>query len=224
MAAKHREPKDWLLFESEVRQLVEAFGYEAEATQPSHDNGVDVIGFNQRRKVIVQCKLYGRGRIGNEVILKLIGSRALFGATDAICITTSLFTKDAHTVASQQNIHLIDRDNLILLCRERDVTIPSLTVLSSMGSRTFATTKPTVSFGREPTNDVIITDGYASRRHARLQREGLSLILHDCQSTNGTFVNGMRISAPIVLNYGDEFQIGTASFRISLRLKTGEIL
>lgn len=81
--------KTWEVFEHEVRLLVEAFGYKAKTTQPSHDYGVDVIAENRHRKIVIQCKLYGKGRIGGETILKLVGSREDFEADEAIIITTS---------------------------------------------------------------------------------------------------------------------------------------
>lgn len=42
---------EWLTFEHEIRDLVEAFGYHAETTTPSHDFGVDVIARNSRHSV-----------------------------------------------------------------------------------------------------------------------------------------------------------------------------
>lgn len=84
--------KDWERFEHEVRMIVEAFGYKAETTQPSHDYGVDVIAESRKRKIVLQCKLYGKGRIGGETILKLVGSREDFEPDEAIIITTSYFT------------------------------------------------------------------------------------------------------------------------------------
>src|SRR5579872_5848931 len=182
MATKLKEPKDWLLFEREVRQLVEAFGYQAEATQPSHDYGVDVIAIHQTRKVVIQCKLYGRGRVGGPTITQLIGSRTIFGATDAICITTSYFTKQASEVAAAQNIPLVDRDKLVLLCRERNLTIPSLTVLVGDGGRVFPLPVEVMSFGRAPNNHFILNDNYVSRYHACLVRGGLPLVLNDNQT------------------------------------------
>ena len=109
---------EWLQFEHEIRDLVEAFGYQAEATTPSYDFGVDVIAHNNNHKVVVQCKLYGKGSVGGDTMMKLVGSRHYFDATDAICITTSKFTKQAQEIAVEQDIKLIDRKKLILLCQK----------------------------------------------------------------------------------------------------------
>ncbi|MGC4045605.1 MAG: restriction endonuclease [Armatimonas sp.] len=119
----------WLDFEHEIRDLVEEFGYAGLSTPPSGDYGVDVIAEKKNKKVVIQCKLYGKGSIGGDHIMKLVGSKGFFGATDAICFTTSRFTKQAREIASKSNVHLVDRDILLSLCKDSKLTIPSLTYL-----------------------------------------------------------------------------------------------
>ncbi|MDX1613254.1 MAG: FHA domain-containing protein [Candidatus Promineifilaceae bacterium] len=61
----------------------------------------------------------------------------------------------------------------------------------------------TIVVGREPINDIAIPDLEISRRHASFTyREGRYLV-EDLGSTNGTFVNGRRISEPTPLSDGD---------------------
>src|SRR3954465_4949754 len=63
--------------------------------------------------------------------------------------------------------------------------------------------------GREhPSADLVIPDPGVSRRHARLLRDNGTVILEDLGSSNGTYVNGQRISGPVQLGAGDEVQIG----------------
>jgi pSer/pThr/pTyr-binding forkhead associated (FHA) protein len=51
-------------------------------------------------------------------------------------------------------------------------------------------------------------DSYASNLHARAyQADGLTFV-EDLGSTNGTFVNGERISAPTAVKAGDRVQVG----------------
>lgn len=52
-----------------------------------------------------------------------------------------------------------------------------------------------------------------SRRHAELENSGGRVVLRDLQSTNGTFVNGRRLSDPAPLAPGDVVQFGAARFR-----------
>jgi adenylate cyclase len=71
----------------------------------------------------------------------------------------------------------------------------------------------TFRIGRSDKNNVVLTDDLASRNHAMLQRsdEG-QFYITDLGSSNGTFVNGGRISAPVVLRHGDKIRIGTHEF------------
>ena len=62
--------------------------------------------------------------------------------------------------------------------------------------------------GRSAEADVTLDDPYASDFHARLAFQGGEVRLHDLASTNGTFVNGERVVAPLSLHRGDQFQVG----------------
>jgi len=58
-------------------------------------------------------------------------------------------------------------------------------------------------------------DRRVSRQHAELRREGAHWVLHDLDSTNGTFVNEQRLTAPRPLRDGDVIGIGEATFAFS---------
>ncbi len=60
-----------------------------------------------------------------------------------------------------------------------------------------------VTLGRDVGNDLVINDAEISRHHARLTREGQGYLLEDLGSTNGSFVNGHRITGPQLLKSGD---------------------
>jgi hypothetical protein len=197
--------------------LVEAFGYRAETTQPSHDYGVDVVAENERRRVVIQCKLYGRGRVGGDTIMQLIGTREHSEATDAICITTSYFTRQAQEIAATRNIHLIDRVMLLGICRENSLTIPSLTVLAHGDGEHFKIRERETSIGRTADNDLRVDHLQVSRHHAVLERTGLHLSVRDVGSTNGTFVDGLRIAVPTRLNYGSVVVIGGLRLEVAFR-------
>jgi adenylate cyclase len=67
--------------------------------------------------------------------------------------------------------------------------------------------------GRSDKNNVVLDDDLASRNHAMLQRaESGEFYLTDLGSSNGTLVNGARISVPVILRAGDLFTIGTHEF------------
>ena len=64
-----------------------------------------------------------------------------------------------------------------------------------------------LTIGRLPDNAVVIDNPAVSGHHARIFREGDSVVLEDLQSTNGTFVNGRHVSRH-VLRHGDEVLVG----------------
>jgi DNA-binding SARP family transcriptional activator len=67
-----------------------------------------------------------------------------------------------------------------------------------------------VAIGRHEGNDIVLErDDRASRLHAVLDRVGGGWCLTDLGSSNGTFVNGARITAGRALRQGDQVLIGT---------------
>lgn len=67
--------------------------------------------------------------------------------------------------------------------------------------------KEITTLGRWEDNDVVLPDRLVSRHHARIRLVGTQFVLEDLQSTNGTFVNGERISERHILQDGDSIQI-----------------
>ena len=63
--------------------------------------------------------------------------------------------------------------------------------------------------GREPGSaDLVLDDPGVSRRHARVLPDHGGVLVEDLGSSNGTYVNGQRISGPVALGAGDELQVG----------------
>ncbi len=68
--------------------------------------------------------------------------------------------------------------------------------------------------GRDAENDVpLIRDEFASGRHARFEPRRDGVWVEDSGSTNGTFVNGVRLVAPRKLSPGDVVRIGETDLR-----------
>lgn len=67
--------------------------------------------------------------------------------------------------------------------------------------------------GRDASCDIVIDSSEVSRRHAELEVQGATLTLRDLGSTNGTFVNGNRISQT-TLSPGDEISFDVNAFRV----------
>ncbi len=79
-------------------------------------------------------------------------------------------------------------------------------VLSSEGK--------SVTFGRSKECDINTTDSRASRRHCSVTRENGKLVIADLGSSNGTFVNGVKITGKKELNDGDQVTVGTWIFKV----------
>ena len=71
--------------------------------------------------------------------------------------------------------------------------------------------------GRDAECSLVIDGTTVSRRHARITVAHGAATVEDLDSTNGTHVNGTRISAPTRLAPGDEFALGSEVLRIRLR-------
>jgi eukaryotic-like serine/threonine-protein kinase len=78
----------------------------------------------------------------------------------------------------------------------------------------YSLTKEITSLGRDSSNDICLAaaDG-VSRFHARiLRQDDGQFLLADLNSSNGSFLNGMRVFEPVPLKYGDKIEIGNAHF------------
>ncbi len=63
--------------------------------------------------------------------------------------------------------------------------------------------------------EIQIDDRMVSQQHAAIEWEvGKAPVLHDLGSTNGTFVNGQRLTEPAILQDKDEIRIGSSFLSI----------
>ncbi|MDX9953864.1 MAG: winged helix-turn-helix domain-containing protein [Anaerolineae bacterium] len=80
------------------------------------------------------------------------------------------------------------------------------------GGRRFPLTSPITTLGRSPEAQVFIVDRRASRRHAEIHCDTNGCSITDLDSTNGTTLNGLRLTVPQTLHPGDVISIGSATF------------
>ncbi len=71
----------------------------------------------------------------------------------------------------------------------------------------------TTSIGRLPECTITIDDGNVSREHARIKPGASGYVVQDLGSTNGTLVNGQRISGTRMLADGDIVSFGSTHVR-----------
>ena len=72
----------------------------------------------------------------------------------------------------------------------------------------FLISKSETFIGREAGLDIVIDAVSVSRRHARILRQAEGLYLEDLGSSNGTFLNGERLSQPALLSPDDQIRLG----------------
>ena len=71
-----------------------------------------------------------------------------------------------------------------------------------------------IMIGRGADCQLILDDDYVSTRHARVVSTPDGIYVEDLGSTNGTYVNGQRITAPTTITLADTVRIGKAMMRL----------
>ncbi len=100
----------------------------------------------------------------------------------------------------------------------RSAATPFLILLAGEDAGKMVRVETEVLIGRSPKAGLRLTGEGVSRLHARFVRREDGTYVEDLGSTNGTLVNGVRLTGPAVLRDGDKIQIG-ASFLIKFSLQ-----
>ena len=74
------------------------------------------------------------------------------------------------------------------------------------------------TFGRAKTADIIINDMTVSKQHFKISIYRHKCCIIDCQSSNGTFVNGKRIEKQYLVS-NDTISVGKTTFRFCEKYK-----
>jgi len=69
--------------------------------------------------------------------------------------------------------------------------------------------------GREPSCEIVVSDGSVSRRHARLEKRGGAWWVVDQGSANGTYINSLKVAEQALKN-NQELRFGALAFRVDL--------
>lgn len=110
-------------FEEIVGELFLKYGYDVEHIGKTGDGGVDLIAIENRNivntKLLIQCKRY-RNKVGVAPVRELYGVKEDLGASKAVLVTTSEFTKGAKGFAEKNcwEMELIDYKKLLKLFKE----------------------------------------------------------------------------------------------------------
>lgn len=82
----------------------------------------------------------------------------------------------------------------------------------SAGSKLDLGDKKEIVIGRAANSDLVISDEFASNMHAKLVLVGDEWVLQDLNSTNGTYLDGKRVTTPVTMSAGATIRIGTTTF------------
>jgi pSer/pThr/pTyr-binding forkhead associated (FHA) protein len=90
----------------------------------------------------------------------------------------------------------------------------SLAVIAGPDAGTvFRVEKPRITIGRSGA-DITINDSEASRQHAAIEVRESVITVEDLKSTNGTLIDGEKLTKPGELQDKSEFQIGTTTLML----------
>jgi Inner membrane component of T3SS, cytoplasmic domain len=71
-----------------------------------------------------------------------------------------------------------------------------------------------LTIGRSSEAGLVIRDDYTSSQHARLMLWGEQWMLQDLDSTNGTWLDGERVHAPVPVKVGSPIKVGATTFEL----------
>jgi pSer/pThr/pTyr-binding forkhead associated (FHA) protein len=71
-----------------------------------------------------------------------------------------------------------------------------------------------LTIGRSSESGLVIRDDYTSTHHARLMLWDENWVVQDLDSTNGTFLDGVRVTLPTAVPAGTPVTIGTTTFEL----------
>ena len=80
---------------------------------------------------------------------------------------------------------------------------------------TLVISQQAIVLGRDPECEQVLDHPMVSWRHARILRTDDSFLVEDLGSTNGTFINGQRITGVVSVQPGDEMGLGSYTFRLT---------
>ena len=119
-------------FEQFSRALLTEMGvkFTEKSIKISNDGGIDGYGYHRDEddfrttRVVIQCKRYNAGKVGEPEINQFLGAMSKFQADYGVFITNNLFTEQArHTAAEGKPITLIDGSELIKLVMKYELYI-----------------------------------------------------------------------------------------------------
>ena len=121
-------------------------------------------------------------------------------------------SRDGHTVlrrSAGRTDYPSDKSALVTLRGDKE----------RVGLYQFTVSEEAVTLGRDRSKSQVVINGDKgiSGLHCTMSLKNGNLMVEDRGSTNGTWVEENKISAPMILNNGDHIRIGSSSFRVEIR-------
>ena len=109
-------------YETFLRRLAEASGWDAQVTRGSGDQGVDVIAVGRRRKggpisVAIQAKRLARN-VTNKAVQEVTAGMNHYGTDHALVVSNAAFTASAYALAASNRVDLIHHTELVAYLRQ----------------------------------------------------------------------------------------------------------
>ena len=134
---------DGKTFERFLEALFNGLGYKVERTRYVNDYGADLVVAKGGTKTVVQAKRYKR-RVGVGAVQEAVAAKALYGCSEAMVVTNSMYTRQAERLARSNKVRLWNRNRLISAlmtskeARRRAKTRPNTTDSSAPQQLTLA--------------------------------------------------------------------------------------
>lgn len=104
-------PFDGHDFERWVAEALNGFGWKAEVTRGSGDQGLDVIAERQGKRIGLQCKLYGTP-VGNKAVQEAHAGKVYYGVDAVGVLSNASFTPSATALALVTGVKLFSHHDI----------------------------------------------------------------------------------------------------------------
>ena len=104
-------PFDGHAFEKWVAEALIGFGWEAEVTSGSGDQGIDVIAKKEGKKLGIQCKLYSSA-IGNKAVQEAHAGKSYYNADAVAVLSNASYTSSAKDLARVTGVELLSHHDI----------------------------------------------------------------------------------------------------------------
>ena len=132
----------------------------------------------------------------------------LTGSISGELVAAAVEARSSSDVRERSDVDVVVSPKAVMYSSQTMALWARLLLKTDGASRSFPLAMETQTLGRSPNNNIVITDPVVSTFHARIDRTPDGFRIVDLTSTNGTFVNGKRVTTSL-LRPKDELQVGS---------------